>query len=385
MSRTDKHIGLYIHVPFCLRRCSYCDFYSLTDTRKERVEAYVESVKESLAAWSPSCRGHLVGTIYFGGGTPAMLGRYICDIIEEIRSHFELADQIEITVEANPGSLSGDIVGEWVEAGVNRISLGVQSFDKDALKLLGRSHTVDDTMRALALLDEHEVAVSIDLMCGIPNQDQDAWRAQLEMGIACDPDHLSIYPLTFEEGTDLAQRVASEAIIAPDADEVALQMEMARDLLTDDGYHHYEVANYAKPGRESRHNLGYWQAVPYVGIGSAAASMLNCEDGSRIRGINHASLDAFLGDPQRVEATRFDEVEILSAEEAAREDLMLGMRLMQGVDAVPVRQTGLEDVFEQLCGAGLVRRCGDPGRYQPTPAGWLLGNEIYGAIWNQSR
>jgi len=384
MSGKEK-TGLYIHVPFCSKRCSYCDFYSSTDVHVERIRAYVESVKQSLRAWAPQLKEGEISTIYFGGGTPAMLGRYIIEVLEEIHSCFVVDSDAEITVEANPGSLSGDIVEEWIGAGVGRISIGVQSFDKDALKVLGRFHTVEDTMKALALLDECEVTVSLDLMCGIPYQNSDSWKAQLEMAIACDPDHISIYPLTLEEGTVLAQKVEERAVPEPSEDEVARQMQLAHYMLSEAQPRPNQKANYAKPSKESRHNLGYWSGVPYLGIGPSAASMFREEDGTRIRGIVHSSLDCFLESAQQIDRAQWDEFEALNAEKAVREGIMLGMRLMRGVEESCVDQAGLSDVFEELVTKGLVEHGGNPNRFRPTSEGWLLGNEIYGAIWNQSR
>ena len=375
-------IGIYIHVPFCISRCYYCDFYSTTDLRVEYVKDYVDAVIESLQARSVHFEGLAVQTIYFGGGTPAILGRHLVDIIDAIHECYYVADNVEITIEANPGSLSPDIVNEWVGSGVSRISLGVQAFDPAVLKAIGRSHTVDDTMRSLAFLDEVDVAVSIDLMCGLPQQDLGKWRAQIDMAIACEPDHISVYPLTVEEGTAMHTMVNDGSLTIPEPDEVAEQMDVADHALQSAGYEHYEIANYAKPGKRSRHNVGYWSAIPYLGIGPSAASMLTNKDGSRRRGIAHSTIESFIADPILMDTHKWSEYEELTPQEARCEDLMLGMRMMEGVESFEVGANGLEEVFESLCSKGLVEFDEENERYRPTDIGWLLGNEIFGEIWS---
>ena len=395
-------IGLYIHAPFCAKRCSYCDFYSTTDVRVERVGRYVEAVQRELREWSMCCTAATISTIYFGGGTPSLLGHHITRILETIGACFTVQADAEITVEANPGSLDHDILMQWVASGVNRISLGVQSFDKEVLKVLGRGHSIDDTMKALSLLDETGVEVSIDLMCSVPCQDTSAWRAQLEMAIACEVGHISVYPLTLEKNTLLARQVAAGQITLPDDEEGADQMMLAHELLGEAGFEHYEVSNYARPYKRARHNMGYWTGVPYLGIGPSAASMVPLDDGTRLRAIAHTTLDHFIrasDQKQKADRPQDNSVlslsalewwsqgarEILDVEDAIREDIMLTMRTKDGVESLHVEEAGLFEVFETLCAQGLVFFDDRAGRYRPTARGYLLGNEIYSAIWNRPR
>jgi len=377
---TDE-LALYIHVPFCIKRCAYCDFYSTKDTGIETVRAYVAATVTAISAAEEMFSDAKVPTIYFGGGTPAMLGLRILDVLDAVRGAFTVLPDAEITIEANPGSLDPEILEQWMNAGVTRISLGVQSFDKDTLRLLGRGHTVDDIMRAVSLLDDAGSTFSIDLMCGVPKTRDSQWRDQIEMAIACEPDHISIYPLTVEEGTAYAEKLEAGELILPESTEVADQMQQAKRMLQDAGYEHYEVANYAKPGKRSRHNVGYWKGRQYFGIGPSAASMLNHSDGSRFRGVAHETLDAFLENPIRMNYEQWSLVEHLDAKQVQREDLMLGMRMSDGVSIADVEMADLRDDFEKLVSHGLVTRNEQQDRYVPTESGWLLGNEIFATIW----
>ncbi|MCL2025003.1 MAG: radical SAM family heme chaperone HemW [Coriobacteriia bacterium] len=383
-----RTFGLYIHVPFCMKRCNYCNFYTTTDTGVERVCSYVAAVKTAIKGWASSWTStRSLATIYFGGGTPSILGRHLIDILAIIREVCAVAECAEITVEANPASLDAEIMQEWVAAGINRISLGVQSFDAAALRTLGRAHTVEDIFRTVALLDEMsagtDLSYALDLICGVPGQDEAAWRSVVEMAIACDPAHVSVYPLTVEEDTPLAAAVASGAVEMLTDDNIAQQMLTARALLTAAGYQHYEVANYMLPEHEGQHNTGYWTGVEYLGIGPCAASMFMQEDGSRVRFTAHATRDEFLADPVRIQSTRWHEHEVLTPAEAMREDLMLGMRLIRGIRAQKVAEANVTIVFEQLCADGLVRFDAVTECFVPTDRGWLLGNEMYAAVWSE--
>ncbi|MCL2818334.1 MAG: radical SAM family heme chaperone HemW [Actinomycetia bacterium] len=380
-----KPLGLYIHVPFCVSRCHYCDFYSTTDLRVENIARYVKATKKALTGWGSQLADHRIATIYFGGGTPGLLGDHLCELMTCVRDAFEVSDGAEVSVEVNPTNLDSETLARWIDSGVGRISLGVQSFDERVLKVLGRSHTSSDTMKALAILDEADVSVSLDLICGVPHLGFEGWRAQIEMAIACDPDHISIYPLTVEEKTPLHELAENGEISMPDEDEVADQMILSETMLSDAGYVHYEVSNYSKDGKCSRHNTSYWTSVPYLGIGPQAASMRNELNGSRKRMVMHSTLEDYTNEPVRLTEEEWMECETLTPSEAICEDIMLGMRLLKGVEEKKVQITGLDTVFEELVMSGLVTLDHDTERYVPTQRGWLLGNEVYSAIWNSSK
>jgi oxygen-independent coproporphyrinogen-3 oxidase len=363
--------ALYLHIPFCARRCAYCDFITEAIAASDpRLDEATESLIREIRAAS---REGLLGgirTVYIGGGTPTFLGHgRLVSLVYALALSLNLLPETEFTVEANPESLTSALVRDLYSLGVNRLSLGVQSFCDRELAALGRIHNAETARHAVKLARERMENVSLDLMCGIPLQTSASWRKTLHEAIACDPAHISVYPLAVEENTPFAQAVESGRMRIADEDEQAARMQTAAAMLQEAGFERYEVASYARPGFACRHNRAYWTGVPYLGLGPGAASMRPSEQG-RVR-----SLD---GNP----------LERLSFAEAALEDVMLGMRLSEGVSRQLVERAtsytpSLRDTFAGLLGAGLIRE--EQGRYQPTDRGWLLGNELYGRIWNTPR
>jgi coproporphyrinogen III oxidase-like Fe-S oxidoreductase len=266
--------------------------------------------------------------------------------------------------------------------------VGVQAFDDGVLRLLGRAHDARQARAALALVQAAGVELSVDLMCGVPGQTMASWAETLEEALDAGARHVSVYPLSIEAGTPLAADVAGGSMPAPDPDMAADMMLLAEKRLAEAGIARYEVANYAAPGHESRHNIAYWTGRSYAGIGPGAHGMLQPDvaktigldlgedaatrDIARVRYANCADIDTWLT------GERFD-IELLSGYEAAREDVMLGMRLSAGVRADRVAAAGLERVLEELGEAGLVERANN--RWRITQRGWLLGNEVFGRIW----
>ena len=333
-------------------------------------------------------RGDLthIRTLYIGGGTPTYWGHARLVELGYLLSLSIMLEQVqEYTLEANPESLTTTLVNDLYALGVNRLSLGVQSFVDSELASLGRIHDAAQAISAVACARGRFGNISLDLMCGIPGQTKASWQYTLEQALQLAPEHLSVYPLQIEEGTPLAQQVGQgmgqgtascptsmgqEAVpcpMLPDEDEQAEFMELAADFLNRHGYHRYEVASYAKPGYESKHNTGYWTGVSYLGLGRGAASMFNLPDGTRQRRKNG------------------EEPELLSAEETCAEDLFLAMRMARGVsDEQLVRASVLlpqvSDVFNELQSLGLIAFCDN--YWQPTKKGWLLGNELYARIWS---
>ncbi|MDR2035398.1 MAG: coproporphyrinogen III oxidase family protein, partial [Coriobacteriales bacterium] len=270
------------------------------------------------------------------------------------------------TLEANPESLTPAILKDLFALGANRLSLGVQSFVDTELAALGRVHDAPQAISAIQQARERFDNLSLDLICGIPGQTEATWTYSLEQALDLDPEHLSIYPLQIEEGTRLAQQIASGSLTAPQEDDLAVMMQRAETMLSAQGYHRYEVASYAKPGRESKHNSAYWSGIPYLGLGVGAASMINHDDGTRVRSKNG------------------EEPEFLSAKEALAEDLLLAMRMAKGVSEEQLVKAGsllpqAQEVFRELQDLELVVL--RDHRYQPTKKGWLLGNELYSRIW----
>jgi oxygen-independent coproporphyrinogen-3 oxidase len=389
--------SLYVHVPFCVSKCAYCDFYSLPAASTDPGEglAFRDAVLGVVERSAASVLTD-VSTIYLGGGTPTALGLLLPGLARDILGSVGARDDVEITVETNPETSDAGLVAELVAAGVTRLSLGVQSFDDAVLATLGRCHDADTAWAAAAMLAACGVPFSLDLICGVPGQTDASWHRTLETALSTGAPHLSVYPLSIEEGTPIHRAIAEGGVPAPDPDAAADMMLAADRLLEAAGLVRYEVANYARPGFESRHNLGYWTGVPYVGVGPSAHSMLpmalaralepasvwepllaGAPNDGRVRFCVNDTLDDFLRDQWRRSATSF---ELLSSRDAGREDLMLGLRLSRGVTDDQAQAVGAAGTLVTLEADGLVEHA--DGRWRTTRRGWLLGNEVFGRVWS---
>lgn len=368
-------LSIYIHIPFCRRRCGYCSFTSYSG-READIPAYASALLKEIRLRAYS--GADVRTIYFGGGTPSLLpAGDIGRILKAIDEYYVLDDHAEITLEANPGTIDLKYLKSIRSAGINRLSLGVQSLDDAELRLLGRIHTSGEIMEAIQLARQAGFGnISLDFIYGIPGRTPERWREMLGEIVNLGARHLSLYALTLEEGTPMHDLVGMGEMPAPDPDSAAGEYEMAEDVLEQAGYRQYEISNWALSGFESRHNLAYWLRTPYLGLGVAAHSFL---DGKRIA--NTADLDAYLaslsqGDlpPQTVEA--------IGPETALSEAVILGLRLNRGVPADDIRRQFGIDLYgrfakeiDECVSLGLLERDGDVIRL--TPRGRLLGNEVF--------
>lgn len=389
-------VALYVHVPFCRSRCAYCDFTSSTDADVPgRVDAFCSAVERAVGHYAEVGLLQRVPSVYFGGGTPTVLGEQLPALVATVLDHTVLDAGAEITVEANPESLDELLLSDLIDSGVNRASLGVQSFDDEMLRLLGRCHSAPDAERACSLLARSGVSFSADLICGIPGLSEATWRDTLARAVESGAGHLSVYPLSIEEGTGLARRIDAGELVEPDPDDAAAQMLVAEQVLTSAGFERYEVASYARPGRRARHNTGYWTGTPYLGVGPGAASMLPTDlagvafvsalagagagdalpPGSRARFVLHDTLDAFLDAEPDAEPHC---LELLTAEQAVREDAMLGLRLSEGITRDLAERAGVTEVLGELADEELVEQCGM--RWRVTQRGWLLGNEVFGRV-----
>jgi oxygen-independent coproporphyrinogen-3 oxidase len=270
--------GLYLHIPFCVRKCGYCDFYS-EGGKSEAVPSFLNGLHKeiSLAIDGPFANNETVETVFFGGGTPSLLeAESVSCLLDRIRRTFRLSDKPEITIEGNPGTLSLDKLRGYRQAGVNRISLGVQSFSEDDLRMLGRIHGTKEGLEAVHLSRKAGFDnLGLDLIFGIPGQTSDSLNRTLEMAVSFSPEHLSVYALTVHPGTPFAKRIGSGKIRMPDEDDIEDQYQRTSDFLKSFGYEHYEISNFSKYGRRCRHNEGYWTFKPYLGLGPSAHSYAN--------------------------------------------------------------------------------------------------------------
>lgn len=264
--------GIYLHIPFCKTRCAYCDFYSTTHEALK--QQYVDAVCNELMQRKDYLKGETIRTIYLGGGTPSQLSiNEIQAIFSTIRSHYTLSDDAEITLEVNPDDLSDAYIIGLKQTPINRISMGIQTFDDSTLRLLNRRHTSQEAQEAVSSLRKHAFQnISIDLMYGLPGESIEQWANDLQQAIALNVEHISAYHLTYEEGTSLYRMLQKEAIHEVSEELSLTFFNMLIDALTKAGYQHYEISNFCKPGMHSRHNSSYWQGIAYLGCGAAAHS-----------------------------------------------------------------------------------------------------------------
>ena len=403
--------ALYVHVPFCAQKCRYCDFDSRSFAPCDlnaALDAYFEQLYARFDAFGDAGALERVRTAYVGGGTPSLAGERLVELVRRI---FMRCKPVEFTCEANPESLTAELAEALAVAGVTRISLGVQTLDNDELAAIGRIHDAERALAAIATVKDVGLDVSCDLMCGLPGQTAASWQRTLEGVLAAAPHHVSVYPLTLEEGTPLFRMACRDESLEPDEDFQAACMDVARERLCAAGYHPYEVASYALNGHECAHNIAYWTGQGYLGIGRSAAGMLDAEDFDRLAELFPGVSPR--GDAHRVRLVQRDdaastfEAEYLSRRETVAEDLMLACRMTRGVASdllaraacviptgelaaacdralelglatwVPETLWGHEGPFTSAdVVAGHVR-----ARLAPTHLGWLDGNVLFELFW----
>ncbi len=281
---SKKIMELYIHVPFCMKKCQYCDFLSFSADESTQ-NAYVEALLAEIAHYGPRCRDYLVATIYIGGGTPSWLREDLMEkIMAALHRHFVLASDAEISVECNPGTVTDHKFAVYRAAGINRISIGLQSADEAELVLLGRIHTYEQFLKTYELARKNGFSnINIDLMNSLPRQTVESFFGTLQQVLRLRPEHISVYSLMIEKGTPfydlykfdaVKQQAGMKTVALPTEDEVCRMTKMTEQVLKENGYVHYEVSNFAKPGFVCRHNIGYWERENYLGLGIGAASLM---------------------------------------------------------------------------------------------------------------
>ena len=332
-----KELELYLHIPFCVKKCNYCDFLSAPAEEETRA-AYVDALLEEIRGFDEP-EDYEVVTVFFGGGTPSILpGQEIFRIMEALREKFSFRKGAEITLEANPGTVDKEKLSCYKKAGINRLSFGLQSADAEELKKLGRIHTWEKFQESFQLAREAGFSnINVDLMSALPGQTKESWEKTLRQVLALQPEHISAYSLIIEEGTlfyqlyekDVERRDAGEEPeLLPSEEEERAMYEATGRILKEQGYLHYEISNYAKPGRECRHNLGYWQRRDYLGFGLGAATLLN-----PVRYKNTEDLEAYLGGD-------FSKKEffVLTKDNQIEETMFLGLRVLEGVSKEKFRE-----------------------------------------------
>jgi oxygen-independent coproporphyrinogen-3 oxidase len=375
--------GLYIHIPFCVRKCAYCDFYSVSDLNL--MPTFLKALSAEIAG---ADAGPLdFDTIYFGGGTPSILApAEIEGILDRLNSKFRLAGPLEVTLEANPGTVDAERLKGFRSAGVNRINLGVQSFREENLRLLGRIHSAGQAHDAVAAARRAGFEdLGLDLIYGLPGQSLGAWMADLESALACDPEHLACYMLSVEPGTPLAaDELAGRFRPAPEKDTAELFLATS-ERLAGCGYLHYEISNFARgkaagrAARVSRHNSKYWAYAPYLGFGPAAHSFRPPR-----RFWNHRDVRRYIAALQAGRRPPGGE-EVLSADQQMLEVVMLGLRTSAGIDRADFKARFGRD-FNEICGAAAEELAArglltlENGRCAPTRQGMLFLNTVVAAL-----
>lgn len=403
MNKLD--LELYLHIPFCLRKCAYCDFLSFAAPERE-YRAYVEKLIEEIHGQREHFQEYRVTTIFVGGGTPSILpGELIEELFAAVYACFDVAEDAEITIEANPGTLTMEKLETYLECGVNRLSLGLQSADDQELACLGRAHTYDDFLKSYQRARQAGFTnINVDLMSALPGQDFHSWKTTLRKVLMLRPEHISAYSLIIEEGTPYYVRYGEGGAGQPGADRDKdgcldgtcqdpgpAQMDApafwtgpgltgrrmllsalpelpdedtdreiyhaAKEILAEHGYERYEISNYAKPGRQCRHNIGYWTGKAYLGLGLGASSYVF---GHRFH--NTADLEEYLAADLTIPGAVSQDIQELTLEDRMEEFMFLGLRMMQGVDGSEfLGRFGQNmwnvygDVFQKLQEQGLIQ------------------------------
>ena len=373
--------GIYIHIPFCRSRCSYCDFATgLHDD--ELAERYVQAVTGEISTGSEVTEQLRIDTIYFGGGTPSLLKPHQLEsLLSAVNNRFRVDDNAEITMEMNPGTVDPDLLKQFRALGVNRASFGAQTFDDKELAKLGRSHTTADTLKTFSDLRSAGFDnISFDLIAGLPGQTLERWQQNVNQALALGPEHLSFYLLEVHEGTPLAEHIRRGIQPQPDEDLAAIMYEWMLGRASEAGYEHYEISNLCLRGFASRHNTKYWTGEPYFGFGCSAHSY----DGQQRRWSNERDIGRYLTAVES-DASPIVERQLLSTADLRSEAVFLGMRLMRGVDTRRYRElfgvdlnTEHEEELARFVDAGLVEIQGDLVRL--TRAGALMSNEVFAAF-----
>lgn len=369
-------LGLYVHWPFCVSKCPYCDFNSHVRDRID-ADAWQAALLADLAHEAEKTGRRPLRSIFFGGGTPSLMPpRIAASLIEAAERHWGFSNDIEITLEANPNSVEAARFGDLAAAGINRVSLGLQALDNEALAFLGRAHDVDEGLGALDTARRIFDRVSFDLIYARPGQSESDWEAELARALSFGTGHLSLYQLTIEPGTRFATLAAQGKLTPVDPDHGATLYELTQAMTAQAGIPSYEISNHARPGQESRHNLIYWRYGDYIGIGPGAHGRR-----SGMATLRHKKPENWMGAVDRNGNGLQQEVP-LQAEDKAREALLMGLRLGEGVDlariaglsGLPIGALVDDRAIDRMNDLGLVWRTGN--RLQVSPAGMLLLDAI---------
>jgi oxygen-independent coproporphyrinogen-3 oxidase len=375
MTAPDTAFGVYVHWPFCAAKCPYCDFNSHVRHQGVDQARFAQAFEREIAHFAARAPGRTVASIFLGGGTPSLMEpATVGRVLDAIGAHWAVASDVEVTLEANPSSVEAGRFAGYRAAGVNRVSLGVQALNDADLKGLGRLHDTAQALAAIEIGRRTFPRLSFDLIYARPGQTEAAWRAELNRAIDLAADHLSLYQLTIEEGTPYEALYRAGKLIVPDAETGAALFDATREVTAARGLPAYEISNHAAPGAECRHNLVYWRYGEYVGVGPGAHGRLIGADGSRVATATERHPETWLA---AVEAAGHGLVtdEALSAEEQGDEYLLMGLRLLEGVDLARYEALSGRALdprrLDDLLREGMVERLSDT-QVRATPDGFVV-------------
>jgi len=372
--------GIYLHIPFCKQACTYCNFHFATSLRYK--DDLIAAMRKEIVAEKEYLKGESVNTIYFGGGTPSLLPIADCRLlIADLLENYPVAADAEITLEANPDDISTEKLKAWKTLGINRLSIGVQSFFEEELRWMNRAHNAQQAIHNLQLAKSEFDNITMDLIYGSPLLTDEMWMQNVQRAVGLNIPHLSCYALTVEEKTPLHKNIALHKTVDVDSDKQARQFLLLMQWLRAAGYEHYEVSNFAKSGFRSRHNSSYWKGIPYLGIGPSAHSFNGNE-----RRWNAANNNAYIkgtseGIPQR-------ETEVLSSTQQLNETIMISLRTMEGIDLNKIQtiwseneRMRIENDLKKYVSNGLVKI--NNGRAQLTDEGMLRADGIASDLFSE--
>lgn len=323
-----EELGIYVHIPFCKQKCLYCDFVSFAKSEMWEKE-YIQALKKEIEENKEKAKGYSVTTIYFGGGTPSYIdSKAIVRILNTIKENYEIDKQAEITIEVNPGTVTKEKLEDYKQAGINRLSIGLQSADNAILKQIGRIHTYEQFLETYGLARKTGFSnMNVDLMLALPNQTEEILKDSLQKVINLTPEHISLYSLILEEGTPMATLVEEGKLILPDEETERNMYWSTKKILEQNGYLHYEISNFAKPQKSSKHNQNCWSQKPYLGYGLAAHSYYNKTRYSNTTNLQDYMVGAGLKSAHEKQTIH----EIQTKEDEEKEYMLLGLRKIQGV------------------------------------------------------
>ncbi|MBF0380375.1 MAG: radical SAM family heme chaperone HemW [Magnetococcales bacterium] len=343
-------LSLYIHVPFCVKKCPYCDFHSTVEKQIPE-DGYLATIKNELVHWRHKlCNDNRpLHSIFFGGGTPSILtGETIIQLLKEIRQLWQLTPQCEITLESNPESCHPQKIEQWLLAGVNRLSIGIQAFNQQRLDNLGRPHSLVEASKAIEYSQQGGFSnLNLDLIFATPSQTTAGWQDELAQAMSCQPKHLSCYSLTIEKETPFATLQQQGKITELSEDEQLELFTTTRQILESGGWHGYEISNFAKPGWECQHNINYWQSSDYIGVGPSAHGRLSQIDNNMITVARYVNRTRDYLEKQSSDGSSFSEERICSKRESGNDCLIMGLRLNEGMSRKTYRYLRGIDLVEQ--------------------------------------